>query len=204
MLRVSVKRVFHSVGPRLSQMQGVENTYAKSLFNVVKTNSAQLQSVSKSLLGLNELVSKDEKLHSVFDNPSLSLDDRVAVVNAIVETQPQLNPNIVNFLKVIAENNRLYMLTDIVSSFQKMNDDFNGIVNATVTTIEPLDSKSLKRLEKAITQSKFIGPNNALKLRNTVNPDIKGGLVLEIDEKTVDLSVASKIQKLNKLLNEDI
>jgi F-type H+-transporting ATPase subunit O len=35
-----------------------------------------------------------------------------------------------------------------------------------------------------------------------VNPDIKGGLVVEIGEQTIDLSVSSKMQKMNKLLSE--
>jgi F-type H+-transporting ATPase subunit O len=35
-----------------------------------------------------------------------------------------------------------------------------------------------------------------------VNPDIVGGLVVEIGGRTVDLSVSSKINKLNKALTD--
>jgi F-type H+-transporting ATPase subunit O len=38
-------------------------------------------------------------------------------------------------------------------------------------------------------------------ISNKVNPSILGGLVVEIgNDKTIDLSVASKLAKLNKLL----
>lgn len=37
-----------------------------------------------------------------------------------------------------------------------------------------------------------------------VNPDIKGGLIVEIGEQTIDLSVSSKMQKMNKLLQETL
>ena len=37
-----------------------------------------------------------------------------------------------------------------------------------------------------------------------INPDIKGGLVVEVGERTIDLSVASKIAKMNKLLTDQV
>jgi F-type H+-transporting ATPase subunit O len=37
-----------------------------------------------------------------------------------------------------------------------------------------------------------------------VDPNIIGGLVIEIGEKTIDLSVSAKINKLNRLLTEAI
>lgn len=35
-----------------------------------------------------------------------------------------------------------------------------------------------------------------------VNPDLVGGLVVEIGDRTIDLSVSSKIAKLNKALTD--
>lgn len=37
-----------------------------------------------------------------------------------------------------------------------------------------------------------------------VNPDILGGLVVEIGDRTIDLSVSSKIAKMNKLLTDTL
>jgi F-type H+-transporting ATPase subunit O len=37
---------------------------------------------------------------------------------------------------------------------------------------------------------------------NQVNPDLVGGLVVEIGDRTVDLSVSSKIAKMNKALSD--
>jgi F-type H+-transporting ATPase subunit O len=35
-----------------------------------------------------------------------------------------------------------------------------------------------------------------------VNPDVLGGLIVEIGDRTIDLSVSSKIAKMNKLLTD--
>ena len=37
-----------------------------------------------------------------------------------------------------------------------------------------------------------------------VNTDVQGGLVVEIGDRTIDLSVSSKVAKLNKLLTDNL
>lgn len=37
-----------------------------------------------------------------------------------------------------------------------------------------------------------------------VNPEIRGGLVVEIGDRTIDLSVSAKIAKMNKLLQDSL
>jgi F-type H+-transporting ATPase subunit O len=37
-----------------------------------------------------------------------------------------------------------------------------------------------------------------------INPDILGGLVVEIGDRTIDLSVSSRIAKMNKLLTDTL
>jgi F-type H+-transporting ATPase subunit O len=37
-----------------------------------------------------------------------------------------------------------------------------------------------------------------------VNPEIVGGLVVEVGDRTIDLSVSSKLAKMNKLLTDTL
>lgn len=37
-----------------------------------------------------------------------------------------------------------------------------------------------------------------------VNPDVLGGLIVEIGDRTIDLSVSSKINRLNKALTDAV
>jgi F-type H+-transporting ATPase subunit O len=39
---------------------------------------------------------------------------------------------------------------------------------------------------------------------NKVNSDILGGLVVEIGDRTIDLSVAARIAKMNKMLTDTL
>ena len=37
-----------------------------------------------------------------------------------------------------------------------------------------------------------------------VNPDIRGGLIVEIGDRTIDLSVSARMSRMNKLLQETL
>lgn len=40
--------------------------------------------------------------------------------------------------------------------------------------------------------------------RTQVDPEIVGGLIVEVGERTIDLSVSSRIAKMNKLLTDSL
>ena len=73
-----------------------------------------------------------------------------------------------------------------------------------VTSAQTLDNKTLNRLETAIAKSAFVGQGKKLKVTNKVNPDILGGLVVEVGDRTIDLSVSAKVAKLNKMLTDSL
>jgi F-type H+-transporting ATPase subunit O len=75
-----------------------------------------------------------------------------------------------------------------------------GQVNVTVTSAQALDGKTLQKLESVLGKSSLIGKNSSILLKSKVDPNLMGGLVIEVGEKTIDLSVSSKITKLNSLL----
>lgn len=184
------------------QLFGLDGTYATALFTAA-SKSSSIEAVSKSLNSLSQTIEKDPKLRDILANPALSSQDRNLVVKTLSE-QPNVDSTVVNLLKVLAENNRLDIFTKVNSQFTTLTDAYNGLVKGTVITAQPLDSKSFKRIEKALAQSSLVGQGKTLKLENSVKPEIQGGLIVEIADKTVDLSIASKIQKLNKVLDESI
>ena len=95
-------------------------------------------------------------------------------------------------------------------------------------SLQPLDNKVLSRLEAAASKSPLIGQGKRMKLIpkvnssptsiyfsksiilitlfivHQVNPDLKGGLVMEIGDRTIDLSVSSKMAKMNQVLRERV
>ena len=55
-----------------------------------------------------------------------------------------------------------------------------------------------------MSKSQYVGQGQRLKLVPKIKPEIRGGLVVEIGDRTIDLSVSSKMAKMNKLLKETL
>ncbi|CDR47082.1 CYFA0S28e00386g1_1 [Cyberlindnera fabianii] len=184
------------------QLFGLDGTYATALYTAA-AKASNLDSAAKSLESL-KTVTADAKVASFLENPALSVQDRAIVVETLSQQVPSIDASVSNFLKVLAENNRLDLLPSVISQFKVLIDAHSGVVEAIVTSADSLDSKILKKIEAAVGKSKFVGSGKSLRLTNKVNPDIQGGLIVEVGDRTVDLSIASKIAKLNQALKESI
>lgn len=185
------------------QLFGLDGTYASALYTAAaKTTS--IESANSSLNALESSIAKDAKVSQILENPALSFQDRSVVVETLIKSQPKIDASVANLVKVLGENNRLDLLSKIFTQFKILNDAHNGVVEAVVTSAKELDSKILKKIEASVSKSAFVGAGKTLKLTNKVNPDILGGLVVEVGDRTVDLSIASKVAKLNNALKQAV
>lgn len=184
------------------QLFGLDGTYANALYSATVQQSS-MDASYKALGKIAQAIKDDSRLATVLSNPALTKNDRVAIAEGIAE-KLKLDKTITNFLAVLAENNRLANFGSIYEKFALLNDAHNGVVVAKITSAKPLDSKILNKLQASIGKSSFVGAGKTLNVTNPVNPEILGGLIVEVGDKTVDLSIASKVSRLNQTLKESL
>lgn len=131
------------------------------------------------------------------DNPTLSAAERAEALKGVVPSGS--SPYLLNLLSVLSENGRLSSADKVFADFHTLIAAYRGEVEITITSAEPLDSKSLNRLEKAIKNTS-VAEGKTLKFVNKVNPSILGGLVVDFGDKTIDLSAISKVNRFNAAL----
>jgi F-type H+-transporting ATPase subunit O len=153
---------------------------------------------------LGALIEKDPKLVAVLKTPTLADADKKAIVDELVKQINAKDETVKNFLATLAENNRLGLIPGVVDKFSTIISAARGEVELTVTSAQALDKRTLNRLETAVAKSSYVGQGKKLKVTNEVNPDIVGGLVVEVGDRTIDLSVSSRIAKMNKLLTDTL
>lgn len=62
----------------------------------------------------------------------------------------------------------------------------------------------MSRLESSISKSSLIQKGQKVRMENKISETILGGLIVEIGDRTIDLSVQSRVSKLNQLLYETL
>nr|ACF78718.1 unknown [Zea mays] len=184
-------------------LYGVDGTYANALYTAsAKTSS--LDSVAKSLSQLGEVFKKDPKLTTILNAPTLSVSDKQQIIKELQTVAGgDKNDVLKNFLSTLAENNRLGLLEGVIDKFETLISAHKGEIELSITSAQELDSKAIQRIEKAVSKSEF-SQGKKLKVVTKVNPDVLGGLIVEIGDRTIDLSVSSKINRLNKALTDAV
>ncbi|RPB03564.1 F1 complex, OSCP/delta subunit of ATPase [Choiromyces venosus 120613-1] len=182
------------------QLFGVDGTYASALYTA-SAKTQTLERTEKSLQTLKTLLQKDPKLETIISSPTLNAGDKSQIIAEI--TKPIASDKVVkNLLQVLAENNRLGLLRGVIDKYATLMGAHKGEVEAVITSAAQLDSKIVSRLEATISKSQYVGAGKKLKIVPKVNPEILGGLIVEIGERTIDLSVSAKMSRLNKLLTD--
>ncbi|CAH0001604.1 unnamed protein product [Clonostachys byssicola] len=182
---------------------GLDGTYATALYTAASKSSA-LDPTANAITKLGALLEKDAKLASILSAPTLTPKDKSDIVAELTKQAGASDPTVKNFLETLAENNRLGLLGGVCQKFSELVAAARGEVELKITSAQGLDNRTLNRLSNAVSKSAYVGPGKTLKVTNSVNPEIVGGLVVEIGDRTIDLSVSARIAKMNKLLTDSL
>lgn len=100
----------------------------------VKTSS--LEPTANALNKLGGLVSKDAKLVTILEAPTLSAADKSAIVAELEKSAGAGGggETVKNFLQTLAENNRLSLLGGVCTKFSELMSAARGEVEMTVTS----------------------------------------------------------------------
>ena len=191
--------------------------------------SSALDPIARALDSMHNTFQRDTKLQSILTAPTLSQSDKKQIVQELQkQTGVQDKTNtLTNFLATLAENNRLGVLEGVCQKFAVLMSAAKGELEMTITSAAPLEQKVVRQLEQAVSKSQYVGSGKKLKVVPKVrkffalkcsiwrcaanqeclvqvNPDIRGGLIVEIGDRTIDLSVSGKMAKMNKLLQDTL
>ncbi|KAF8584825.1 ATP synthase subunit 5 [Ramaria rubella] len=184
--------------------------YSNAAYSAALAKSPQtLNKVQSELAAIANGIKASPPLASFVSNPTLSSNDRSAGLEALFVTAegPKKEPvsDITkNLFQVLSDNGRLGETQGVIEGFNELVSKYKGEVEVLVTSASPLDRSTLTRLESSLKQSQ-VGQNaKVLKVTNKVNPSVLGGIVVDFGDKTIDLSVSSRVNKLNALLQQGV
>ncbi|KAH9057305.1 OSCP, subunit 5 of the stator stalk of mitochondrial F1F0 ATP synthase [Lactarius vividus] len=191
---------------------GIALKYATATFSAALAKSPQvLTKVQTELNAISKSIGDTPELKAFVTNPTLSVKDRNAGLSGLyarvegtgAKKEP-VSDITRNLFVILSENGRLGETTGVIEGFNELVAKHKGELNVTVTSAVPLTKDVLTRLEATLKQSQTAQQAKSLKLTNKVNPSVLGGLVVDFGEKTIDLSVSSRINKLNSLLQQSV
>ncbi|XP_043698478.1 ATP synthase subunit O, mitochondrial-like [Telopea speciosissima] len=179
---------------------GGTGNYASALYlSAVKANS--LDKVETEILDLVEATKKSPTFSQFIKDLSVPGETRVKAVNDI-SSAAKFSDVTKNFLAILAENGRLRHIDSIAKRFLDLTMAHKKEVKAVVTTVIPLPPEEEKELKETLQD--IIGQGKTVKLEQKINPSILGGLVVEFDQKVLDMSIKTRAMQMERFLREPI
>jgi F-type H+-transporting ATPase subunit delta len=139
---------------------------------------------------------------SIYDNHAAALfltspvepaDKKRAVLRELL---PGVSPEVQRFLAILAHRDRLDLVPEIATVFERLVNEHKGIAVAQVTTAVPIDERQKTQIASKLARR--LGKTIVLETR--VDPSILGGVVAQVGDDVIDGSVRGRLERLRRRL----
>jgi len=166
----------------------IARPYAQAVFRLARESKA-LAAWSERLQRLAAIAQNDE-MTKVVGNPKFSAGQ---VADLLVSLSGDAgNQELAAFIGILAENERLDVLTQIQEIYEQLKSADEGVKDAVVTTAFPLDDAQLKNLMSQL-ESHF---GSKLQPRVEVDASLIGGIKVAVGDQVLDASVRGKLDSM--------
>ena len=171
-------------------------SYALALYELSKENS-ELNKVEDGIKGLKTLLSESSDFKEMVLNPTVTKEEKNKVIIEMVN-QYNFCQTLKKFLSFLTSKNRLFFLNQIIDSFLDFVSSNKGELKAKLLSAKELSKTELEKICSELSKD-FQSP---IKIDYKHDPDLIGGLVIQVGSVMVDASIKSKLRQLQKSMIE--
>jgi F-type H+-transporting ATPase subunit delta len=176
----------------MAEPSTVARPYAEAAFRLA--DDAGALGRWSEMLGALAQVAQDERVQRAVADPNLS-DAQVAGL-FIAILGGKLSAEAENFVRVLAENKRLELLTEIRAQFEVLKNEREGVIEAEVQSAFELTEAQaadiVQRLERKTGRK--------VKARISVERELIGGVKVTMGDKVIDGSARAQLAALEAAL----
>lgn len=168
------------------------NEYGYALF-ALSRECGNEETVLDDIKTADKVLSDSPDYLRLMDTPALPKEEKLRLIDEAFGT---LCDNLVSLIKILAEKRMLYSYRAVFDSFYSAYDEAMGIERVEAVTAVAMSAEQTERLAeklRALTGKKIV-------IKNTVKPEILGGVMLRYSGIQLDGSVKSRLDAFSERL----
>ena len=170
----------------------VARPYAEAVFKLAVSKNA-LTEWSGMLQDAAE-ISQEDQVKELVGNPVVSTKQLGELLLEIGKNR--FNQEGRNFLMMLAENSRVSILPQISQLFEQLKAQHEGVLEANIVSAFQMNDRQIKKLI-ADLEHKF---KRKIVARVQVDPELIGGVKVEIGDEIFDASIRGKLEAMANAL----
>jgi F-type H+-transporting ATPase subunit delta len=131
------------------------------------------------------------ELGELLRNPQLDKRAKTAAVDAVAG---EADPLVLNLLRLLVEKNRAGEVAQVAEEFERMAAVEEGELSVELTTAYELSDEEARAIVGQIEQRS----GRKVEANRTVDPELIGGMVLQVGSRRVDASIRGRIEQLGR------
>lgn len=175
---------------------GAAGRYASALFELA-SDAKLAAKVEADMAELATLLADNPELTSALASPMVEGEAKSGILAALAD-KAGFQQTTKNALMVVAENGRAGALAGIARIYAGLAAAERGVVSADVTTAAKLTAKEIDALKASLKRA--LG--REVDVRVQENPDILGGLIVQVGSRMYDSSLRTKLDGLRTAMKE--
>ena len=170
-------------------------SYSQALYELA-SEEKKLKDVEEHAISIIKLISQSEDFNSLIKDPTNKQEDQLNVISIIFE-KFNLNKLLKKFLNFLVMKRRFFYVEKILKDFINICSKNRGEISAKLIVAKELNESQIIKIKNELSQN-F---GSEIKLNYNYDPDLIGGLIMQVESVMIDTSIKNKLQKIeNKMI----
>lgn len=171
--------------------------YAQALYELARDKGLD-EEIQNQMEVLDQGFRDNPDYIRLLRSPNLTKEERCQILDQGFRGKVQ--PFLLNFMKILVERDYIHLFSDCCRNYTRLYQRDHNILSVTACTAVPLNKEQEARLVQKL--SSITG--KSILLRNQVKTDLLGGVMLHYDGRSLDDTVAHRLDRVRDLLKNTV
>lgn len=166
----------------------IANRYATAIFGLAEEAGKETEIVT-TIAAIGDAITEHQNLSDALASPLVTRAEKAAVIGALAKKTDKLTQKA---LSVVTDQGRGELLPQIAEALLAKLAEKNDVVTAEIESARPLSDAMQKQLTESLERA--TGKKVALSLKE--NPELLGGVAIQIGSKRLDATLSAALNNL--------
>lgn len=173
----------------------IPHRYARALYKFAGESNNRV-AVYDEMKNVIDAFRSNSQLEKVLSNPFVDRTDKKSLLLSAAGKTP--GDDYKRFVSLILEHRREKFAYLMALAYRDIYRKENNISQVTITTAAKLPETELSKLRGVVERSY---PGRTFEFQYSLNPDLIGGFVIDVDSTRLDASISSELEQLRQNLS---
>lgn len=176
-----------------NKLIAVSKRYSDAILEIAKEKN-ELDNVFEDLKNVVSVYDYSKEMRDFLEHPAIAVKDKKELVHSVFDGK--ISVDTMNLLYTLLDKNKFKLVDTILYCYENSLNEAKNILKVEVISAVEIDN-DLKENLKSKLEAKL---KKTVAMDYQIRPEIIAGLILKIKDKTIDGSIAHKLQAMKKQL----